>query len=160
MPSPNYKIYLDACCFNRPFDDLRQTRIYLEAEAVMIILQECELGQWQLINSTALKAELNQIRDLEKLQALQKILEIATIQVTHNNQLYQRAFQFQEMGFRAYDAFHLASAESSKADVFLSTDDRLIKKARRYTQKIQVAVDNPAQWLSQVIQREQNNDQN
>jgi predicted nucleic acid-binding protein len=160
MPSPNYKIYLDACCFNRPFDDLRQTRIYLEAEAVMIILQECELGQWQLINSTALKAELNQIRDLEKLQALQKILEIATIQVTHNNQLYQRAFQFQEMGFRAYDAFYLASAESSQADVFLSTDDRLIKKARRYTQKIQVAVDNPAQWLSQVIQREQNNDQN
>ena len=160
MPSPNYNIYLDACYFNRPFDDLRQTRIYLEAEAVMIILQECQLGKWQLINSTALKAELNQIRDLEKLQALQKILEIATIQVTHNNQLYQRAFQFQEMGFRAYDAFHLASAESSKADVFLSTDDRLIKKARRYTQKIQVAVDNPAQWLSQVIQREQNNDQN
>ena len=160
MPSPNYKIYLDACCLNRPFDDFRQTRIYLEAEAVLIILQECQLGKWQLIKSTALNAELNQIRNLGKLQALQKILEIATIQVTHDNQIYQKACQFQEMGFRAYDAFHLASAESSKADVFLSTDDRLIKKARRYTQKIQIAVDNPAQWLSQVMQKEQNNDEN
>ncbi len=32
------KIYLDVCCFNRPFDDQTQEKIHLEAEAVFIIL--------------------------------------------------------------------------------------------------------------------------
>lgn len=27
------KIYLGSCCYNRPFDDLTQERIYLESEA-------------------------------------------------------------------------------------------------------------------------------
>jgi len=29
---------MDICCFNRPFDDLSQDRIYLEAEAVLSIM--------------------------------------------------------------------------------------------------------------------------
>jgi hypothetical protein len=32
--SKQYKIYLDACCFNRPFDDQTQSRIYLEAQTL------------------------------------------------------------------------------------------------------------------------------
>jgi len=64
----NYRIYLDACCLNRPFDDLTQIRNYLEAEAVMTILQKCQTKTWQLINSTALMAELSQIPDLERVK--------------------------------------------------------------------------------------------
>ncbi len=30
----NYKIYLDVCCLNRPFDDWTQERIRLEGEAI------------------------------------------------------------------------------------------------------------------------------
>jgi hypothetical protein len=33
------KIYLDACCLNRLFDDQRQPPIRLEAEAISLILQ-------------------------------------------------------------------------------------------------------------------------
>jgi hypothetical protein len=39
------RIYLDACCLNRPFDDQTQARIRLEAEAVLMILMECELSE-------------------------------------------------------------------------------------------------------------------
>jgi hypothetical protein len=31
------RIYLDNCCFNRPFDDQSQTRVRLEAEAKLEI---------------------------------------------------------------------------------------------------------------------------
>ena len=31
------KIYLDNCCFNRPFDDQTQERIHLESEAILMI---------------------------------------------------------------------------------------------------------------------------
>ena len=33
------KIYLDNCCFNRPYDDQTQERIYLESIAKMYIQQ-------------------------------------------------------------------------------------------------------------------------
>ncbi|MCT7971078.1 hypothetical protein [Laspinema olomoucense] len=49
-----------------------------------------------------------------------------------------------------YAAIHLASAERTRADIFLSTDDRLIKKAKRNIQLIHVPVDNPVQWLLNV----------
>ena len=36
------KIYLDACCLNRPFDDQSQDRVRLEAEAILLILGRLE----------------------------------------------------------------------------------------------------------------------
>ena len=30
-------VYMDLCCFNRPFDDQSQPRIYLETEAKLFI---------------------------------------------------------------------------------------------------------------------------
>ena len=45
------KIYLDVCCYSRPFDDLVVDRIRIEAEAVSIILERCEKGIYELISS-------------------------------------------------------------------------------------------------------------
>ena len=44
-------IDLDVCCLNRPFDDQRQDRIRLAAEAVLLILGRCEVGAWQWVSS-------------------------------------------------------------------------------------------------------------
>jgi hypothetical protein len=41
--SKQYKIYLDACCLNRPFDDQTQSRIYLEAQAIMTKLKSMSI---------------------------------------------------------------------------------------------------------------------
>ncbi|XCN74374.1 MAG: hypothetical protein Q3M24_06415 [Candidatus Electrothrix aestuarii] len=40
------KIYLDACCFNRPFDDQRQNRIRLESEAIILIMERMHNKEW------------------------------------------------------------------------------------------------------------------
>jgi hypothetical protein len=32
------KLYLDSCCYNRPYDDQTQERIHLEGEAVLAII--------------------------------------------------------------------------------------------------------------------------
>jgi len=47
--SQSYRIYLDACCLNRPFDDQTQPRIELETQAILTILRQCKSGQWKLI---------------------------------------------------------------------------------------------------------------
>jgi predicted nucleic acid-binding protein len=152
MSDLSCKVYLDACCLNRPFDDLTQTRIYLEAEAVILIIQQCQMGNWKLIKSEVLIAELSKTPDLEKLGAVQKLLDVATVKVKNSKETYQRAYAIKAMGFGTYDSFHIASAEKSKADVFLTTDDRLLNKAKQYSQAISVKVDNPVQWLSKTIQ--------
>ncbi|MUG98087.1 PIN domain-containing protein [Scytonema sp. UIC 10036] len=158
--SKQYKIYLDACCFNRPFDDQTQSRIYLEAQAVMTILSQCQTAAWKLINSSALIAELNQISDLERLQNFKKLLLIAKIKVINSTFIKERAAQIQKLGFSSYDAIHIASAERSQADVFLTTDDRLFKKAQKNSQLINVNINNPVQCLGEVIQAEESNDEN
>ena len=153
--SQSYRIYLDACCLNRPFDDQTQPRIALETQAILTILSQCESG-WKLITSAALVEELDQTPDLERLKNVKTILAIAKIKVISSQIIEGRSTELQKLGFSGYDATHIASAERSQADIFLTTDDRLIKKAQCNTQLIHVDIDNPVQWLIKITQAEDN----
>ena len=153
-----YKIYMDVCCLNRPFDDQKQERIHLEAEAVLLILNECRSGNWKLINSNALDAEIAQTPSLAKIRQVRNLLSVARIKVQTSEELEQRVFQLTQLGFGAYDAAHIASAERGKSDVFLTTDDRLLRRANKQTDILRLKVSNPVQWLAQVIQAEESND--
>ena len=53
-------IYLDNCCFNRPFDDQVQIRIRLETEAKLVIQDEIRAGTYLLAWSYILDYENNQ----------------------------------------------------------------------------------------------------
>ncbi len=44
-------IYLDTCCVNRPFDDLSQVRIRLEAEATLLIISGLEDRGWDWVGN-------------------------------------------------------------------------------------------------------------
>jgi hypothetical protein len=59
-------IYMDACCLNRPFDDQRQLRIRLESEAITIMLEKFQNGEWVWPGSEVLSYELRQNPDVEK----------------------------------------------------------------------------------------------
>jgi hypothetical protein len=61
-----FLIYLDVCCLNRPFDDQTQERIRLEAEAVRLILERCQSGEWQLLGSEVIDVELRRTPDITK----------------------------------------------------------------------------------------------
>jgi hypothetical protein len=49
------------------------------------------------------------------------------------------------LGFGPLDALHLAFAEASAARWFVTTDDRLLKVARRHREQLRVAVVTPDQ---------------
>jgi predicted nucleic acid-binding protein len=148
------RIYLDVCCLSRPFDDQSQLRVHLETEAVLAILRRCETKQWQLVNSTVLEAEVAQISNPEKLQQVRIALNLARIKVLSSAAVQARASELIDVGFTIYDAAHIASAERGNADVFLSTDDRLVKRAKRLVNAIRVSVDNPLNWLTAITQTE------
>ena len=56
------------------------------------------------------------------------------------------------LGFKEKDALHLACAESGEADLFLTTDDRLLRRAQRYQAQLYSQVKNPETWLREMIE--------
>jgi len=56
--SKTYKIYLDVCCLNRPFDDQTQLQIRLETVAILETISRCRSGEWELLSSTALESKV------------------------------------------------------------------------------------------------------
>ena len=124
-------IYADVCCLNRPLDDLQQTRIRLEAEAMISLLQKCREEKWVLLNSDAIEFEISRNPDPFKKEQLESILSVATRRLPSSEAIELRATALMEMGFKFYDALHLAFAEAGGADVLLTTDDRLLRKAQQ-----------------------------
>lgn len=124
-----YQIYLDVCCLNRPFDDWVQPRVRLEAEAVLAIIEKCELSDWHLFTSAVLEAEVERTPNPVKRQRVLDFLTIATKRIIVTEVILSRSNTFQEIGISPFDALHLACAESAEVDVLLTTDDRLLRKA-------------------------------
>lgn len=55
------KIYLDNCCYNRPFDDQSQIRIHLETQAKLYIQSKIREGTYDLVWSYILDYENGKI---------------------------------------------------------------------------------------------------
>jgi hypothetical protein len=45
---------------------------------------------------------------------------------------------------------HLASAEQGGADVFLTTDDEVLRRSRRSPELLHIRVENPVLWYQEV----------
>lgn len=145
------KIYLDACCLNRPFDDQRQPRIRLEAEAISLILQKLHQREWEWVGSEALVYELGQTVDVERRERLLLLAGQSHYLVKITDEILSRAEELEASGFDSYDAIHLASAEQAKIDVFLTTDDAIQRAANRKKTVFSFALANPVRWLEEVL---------
>jgi hypothetical protein len=143
---------MDVCCFNRPFDDLSQDRIYLEAEAILAIISHCEHGKWSLMSSSVLDFELSKSWDGSRLEKVRTLYATAREWLQTTSQVEQRATFFQQCGIKIFDSLHLALAEVQKVDVFLTTDDRLLRAANKMD--LDIKVSNPIAWLMEVMRDE------
>jgi len=146
------KIYMDVCCYNRPFDDLSQDRVYLEAEAVLSIISHCEKSDWILISSGVIEYEFSKISDNEKFEKIQTLYTAASTRLDLTEEAEKRAAFLQNYGLKPFDSLHLALAETNGIDIFLSTDDKLIRTANKIDLKIKVA--NPVVWIMEVTRNE------
>ncbi|PSB04966.1 PIN domain-containing protein [Merismopedia glauca] len=150
-----YQIYLDVCCLNRTLDDLEQIRIRIEAEAVTEIIQNCEDGKWILMNSDIIEFEVSQHSDSFKQEKVRSILTLANIYIESSENIDLRAEELMRLSFKYHDALHLAFAEAGGADVFLTTDDRLLRKARQFFHLFSIEIENPTIWLMNILSTEE-----
>lgn len=145
------KIYFDTSCLNRPFDDQTQMRVHLEAEAVLAILAQIENGQWTWVGSEVLSDEIEQTPDTQKLSRAKLLTSFIQENIEIGEKEEQRARELHTEGFHVFDALHLACAESANVDIFLSTDDRLLKLAKRISERLNVRVENPLLWVEEMM---------
>ena len=139
------KIYLDACCWNRPFDDQAQHRIRLEAEAVLSIITRSRADDFTLAASEAIEFELSKIPDADKLEKVRSLYSAAGARLFYTEETKKRALFFQRQGMKPLDSLHLALAEEYRQDILLTTDDAFIVTAERCEAGVPVA--NPVVWL-------------
>ena len=143
----NLKIYLDTCCLSRSFNDQTQARIRRETETIEIILKNFSTGDWHWIASEVLTFEVGNNRDVSQRIQMESQIAGATINVSISETERTRGRVLEKLGFKWLDALHLACAEKGNADVFLTTDDRLLRRAKRISSKLHVRVENPHEWL-------------
>ena len=148
------KIYLDTCCLSRLFDDQTETKIRQETEAIQWILSNIQEGAWQWISSSVLRNEVeNNPNEIHRSQIESWLIE-AHQDVTVGRIEGLRGKHLESISFKKADALHIACAESATVDVFLTTDDRLLKKAKSVQSHLYIQVDNPLEWLLKAIKNE------
>jgi len=122
------KIYLDTCVWCRPFDEPRE-RILKESEALIEILGMADRGQIEILGSSILLAEVSFISSEEKREAVKALIRKVCRIFKVDRDVVELAEEIMKnCGIDAVDAMHVAFA-SLNADVFITVDGELLKKA-------------------------------
>jgi predicted nucleic acid-binding protein len=147
------RIYLDVCCLSRPFDDRGQDRVRLESEAVLTIISHAQTSKWRLLTSEVVDIEISKIPDIDKKQKIEMLSTVLHQSIAVDNNIEKRADELEKIGFKPFDAMHIACAEKGKVNVLLTTDDNFIRKAFHTKDTLKVTVKNPVMWLMEVLKK-------
>ena len=142
------KLYLDNCCFNRPFDDQSQIRIRLEAEAKLKIQEEIRSGKFQLIWSYILDYENNKNPFLERKQRINKWKSYAIDYIEESFELIETAKELNKKGFHKIDSLHIACAIIANCEYFLTTDDQILKRAKLLNE---IKINDPIGFIKETL---------
>jgi predicted nucleic acid-binding protein len=117
----------------------------------LAVITRCEAGDWEWISSEVIDLEISRMPDAERRRRVQMLISHSHETVVVGPAEIERAQEFEAWGIPAYDALHLACAKSARADVFLTTDDKLIRKSTTHAKSLRVRVENPLAWVEEVI---------
>ncbi len=139
-------IYLDYNCFQRGFDDLSQLRIHLESLACQEIFQRAEKKKIQLVWSFMHLDETMLCPISERSHEALRLSKICKMQIGPDNRILKKAESIlREYRLSSKDAIHVACAMNVKADYFLTCDDEIIKRTKKYSGKTKIM--NPVDFI-------------
>ena len=139
------KIYLDNCCYNRPYDDQSQLRISLETQAKIQIQRMVQEKRLELASSFVMEYENSRNPNLSRKQAISEFLqENVTTYISGERveEVRKKAKIIQETGVKTADALHTACSILSGSDFMITTDDRLLKY-----QTNEIRIVNPMEFI-------------
>ena len=124
------RVYLDMCCYNRPYDDQSQLSVAMETQSKLHIQQRIKAGMLDLIGSYTLDYEASRNPyEMRKQSIIQFIRENMKGYVGPERAevICPIAEDIMRTGIKEKDAYHVASAIYAGCEYFISTDRRLLK---------------------------------
>ncbi len=124
------RIYLDMCCYNRPYDDQSQLKVAMEAQSKLYIQSLIKDKKLELIVSYMLRYECsknpfemrrNTIFDFMRENAFGYVGD------ERKEAVEAKAAEIMKTGVKFKDACHVASAIYARCEYFITTDVRLLK---------------------------------
>ena len=122
------KVYLDNCCFNRPYDDQNNLLIFLETEAKLFIQSLIHSNKLTLIWSFVLDYENEANPFEERKRSINAWKKFSTIDCNLCDQIANVAENLLKTGLRQKDASHIACAIYAGANFFITTDKKILNK--------------------------------
>ena len=110
MKKKNTRIYLDNCCFNRPFDDQGHVKVRLESEAKLFIQSKIAKNQIELVWSYILEYENNVNPFEERKDLIKKWEKYAVKDIEETELILEKANTLVNLGVKSKDALHVACA--------------------------------------------------
>ena len=113
-----------------------------------------------LCHNLILKCQQNLVNEVSKTPGaalrddMEALLGLAHQNVSVGASEQTRCTQLKSLGFKWLDALHIACAESSGTDILLTTDDRMLRRAKRFHSQLRVRVENPYTWLEELAENE------
>lgn len=121
-------IYLDNCCFNRPYDDQGRLSIYLETQAKLAIQDLVDDNFFHLAWSFILDYENGANPDKSVAFEIYQWRNKAQFIVTKSKKLVSNALELTILGLGKKDSLHIASSISAGADYFITVDKGILRK--------------------------------
>jgi len=122
------RLYLDNCCFNRPFDDQQQLKIKLETDAKLFIQQELLAGKYELAWSYVLDYEIGINPFEERKEKFKQWKNIAKCFCAEEEVILLEAEKLVAMKFKIIDALHISAAKFLHCDYIITTDRKMLNK--------------------------------
>jgi predicted nucleic acid-binding protein len=141
------KIYLDNCCYSRPFDDLTNQKNALEAKAVEDIIVRARERAVELYNSAAVDYELYKISEENKKNQVEDLYNLLDLEyVEHSQEIETRVDELEKQNVHHMDAYHIAYSEKANVDYLITTDKQMLTAGKKSDTKIKII--NPIEFIT------------
>ena len=137
-------IYLDLCCFNRPFDDQGYKTIILETEAKLFIQEMIKDGTLDLTWSYILEYENNANPDIDIIHSLFRWKALSKKHIFQEQSIIDFAKKLNSKGFGIKDSLHIACSINANAKFFITTDKDIMKKSELVSE---IKIINPIDFI-------------
>lgn len=124
------RVYLDMCCYNRPYDDQSQLKVSMETQSKLHIQTLIRENKLQLITSYMLRYECSKNPFEMRRNAIFAFIDknsYGYVGIEHQMSIETKAAEIMQTGVKFKDACHVASAIWADCDYFISTDRRLLR---------------------------------
>ena len=126
------RVYLDNCCYNRPFDNQGQLRVRLETEAKLRVQDMMRSGELEYVWSDMLSMEVSDNPVPWHREKIMDWIRDAYVNVEITDEVVSDVEELMQMGLKNADALHLACASAADCDVFFTVDRGILSKVREF----------------------------